>query len=88
MTYFGQDVPPNTCPNPIYVATSRAIEHLCVFHSHKADYFPLLDLETLYKDPSVQFIQTSKHVLEESEGEGGGAAGIGHTSHRSSTTPE
>jgi hypothetical protein len=35
------------CPNEIYVATTRAKEHLVLIHERKYDYFPFLDREKL-----------------------------------------
>jgi hypothetical protein len=35
------------CPNTIYVALTRCLEHLVVLHSHKNEYFKFLDTDSL-----------------------------------------
>lgn len=40
--YYKKDVDPNICPNELYVATTRAIEHLSIFHHYQNDYLPFI----------------------------------------------
>ena len=47
--YYKKDYNRLLCPNEIYVATTRAIEHLSVFHSHKMDYLEFINVIELNK---------------------------------------
>lgn len=40
--YYKKDVDPNICPNELYVATTRAMEHLSIFHHYQNDYLPFV----------------------------------------------
>jgi hypothetical protein len=37
----------SSCPNPIYVAVTRAIKILCLIHHHDNDYFPNISINKL-----------------------------------------
>lgn len=39
----------SVCPNPIYVALTRALEHLVVLHHYKNDFLPFLEVSKLDK---------------------------------------
>ena len=41
--YFKKDKNPVICPNEIYVASTRALEHLTLFHHYQEDYFKFLN---------------------------------------------
>lgn len=41
--YFNRDKPLCLCPNELYVAATRALEHLSVLHHYKQNYLPFLD---------------------------------------------
>jgi superfamily I DNA/RNA helicase len=40
--FFNRDAPPDICPNEIYVAITRAKEHLIIIHDSKNCYMPFL----------------------------------------------
>jgi len=40
--FYGQNLDPNQCPNEIYVALTRSLEHLSIFHHYQNDYLPFL----------------------------------------------
>jgi hypothetical protein len=40
--YFKKDSNPNICPNEFYVATTRALERLTLFHHYQNDYLPFI----------------------------------------------
>jgi len=41
--YFNKEANPLYCPNVLYVAATRALEHLILLHSDTMDYLPFLD---------------------------------------------
>jgi len=41
-TYYAKRENPNVCPNTIYVATTRSLEHLLVIHHKKNKYLPFV----------------------------------------------
>jgi hypothetical protein len=41
--FYKKDADPYECPNEFYVATTRAKEHLTLFHHHSNNYLPFLD---------------------------------------------
>jgi len=41
--YYKKNTNPCVCPNELYVATTRGIDHLTLFHHYKNDYLPFLD---------------------------------------------
>lgn len=45
--YYKKHANPAVCPNEIYVALTRAKEHLTIFHSNNADYIDFLDVSKL-----------------------------------------
>lgn len=45
--YFERNKPQNICPNIIYVALTRAIEYMIIFHHYKHDYLPFVNKEQL-----------------------------------------
>jgi len=40
--YYKKDKNPFVCPNELYVATTRSLEHLTLLHHYKNDYLPFL----------------------------------------------
>lgn len=47
--FYNKSDDPNVCPNPLYVAATRAKVHLTLFHDYQCDYLPFLDVSTLEK---------------------------------------
>lgn len=45
--FYGQDLDPTKCPNEIYVALTRSLEHLSIFHHYQNDYLPFLAKEMI-----------------------------------------
>jgi hypothetical protein len=45
--YYKRDSNPKVCPNELYVATTRGIEHLTVFHHYKNNYLPFINSDKL-----------------------------------------
>jgi hypothetical protein len=45
--YFKKDTNPNICPNELYVATTRALEHLTIFHHYENDFLPFIHKENI-----------------------------------------
>lgn len=45
--FHAKDILPNRCPNPLYVAISRAEEELAVFHHYSNGYLPFLNQKSL-----------------------------------------
>lgn len=37
----------NVCPNELYVATTRTLEHLILFHHETNDYLPFSNLDKI-----------------------------------------
>lgn len=46
--FYNKDANPNVCPNTHYVATTRAIEHLTLFHHNKNDFLPYLNEDLIH----------------------------------------
>jgi len=46
--YYAKDADPCICANPLYVATSRAIDRLSLIHFAKNDFLPFLDAERIH----------------------------------------
>jgi hypothetical protein len=63
--YFKKDADPYKCPNELYVATTRAIERLIIFHHYTNDYLPFLNINEL-KSNTELFIK-SKLFLKDNE---------------------
>lgn len=47
--YYNKDANPLICPNELYVAVTRGLEKLTIFHHYKNDYLPFLN-KSLLKD--------------------------------------
>ena len=47
--YYKKDSNPKICPNELYVATTRGIEHLTVFHQYTNDYLPFVNQRKLHR---------------------------------------
>jgi hypothetical protein len=47
--FYKRDLSNNKCPNEIYVAVTRSMEALTLFHHNTYDYLPFLDMEQLRK---------------------------------------
>ncbi len=47
--FFKKDADPTKCPNELYVATTRALERLIIFHHYSNDYLPFLNKDLLSK---------------------------------------
>jgi hypothetical protein len=45
--FFSKNKNPDVCPNEIYVAITRAKEHLILIHDHKQDFLPFLNKNKL-----------------------------------------
>jgi hypothetical protein len=45
--FYKKNKNPNVCPNELYVVTTRALEHLSVFHHYKNQFLPFLERNTL-----------------------------------------
>lgn len=45
--WYARNASRTECPNPIYVATTRALEHLVVIHGQHNDFLPFVDREQL-----------------------------------------
>jgi hypothetical protein len=45
--FYKKNVDTNKCPNEIYVAITRAIDSLCIFHHHKNDFLQFLNTREL-----------------------------------------
>lgn len=65
---YAKDVLPNRCPNPLYVAVSRAQEQLVVFHHYSNGYLPFLNMRALstitefVSYEKVKLSRTIKHM--------------------------
>ncbi|AYV79119.1 MAG: putative helicase/exonuclease [Faunusvirus sp.] len=53
-THYKKDSDPNVCPNELYVAATRGLEHLSLLHHYKNDYLPFLDRDALVKYCDVE----------------------------------
>ena len=51
--FFKKDKDPKVCPNELYVATTRALEHLVIIHGITNDYLPFLNKNLLDKYTTV-----------------------------------
>jgi len=52
--FFKKDAPQHICPNEFYVACTRALEHMTVFHHYRDDYLPFLDTSKLKNYCSIE----------------------------------
>jgi AAA domain len=60
--YYKKENDPNVCPNELYVATTRALEHLVLLHHFQNDYLPFLYKENIkeYCDVTEVKIKSQK----------------------------
>lgn len=56
--FFNKNANPELCPNELYVAATRAKEHLIVIHDYKQNYLPFLNLSCL---EDVADVKKGKH---------------------------
>ena len=47
--YYKKNANPCICSNELYVATTRGIEHLTLFHDYRKEYFRFIDKKTIAK---------------------------------------
>jgi hypothetical protein len=47
--FYKQDRPRDICPNELYVATTRALEHMSMIHNSKEDYLEFIDQSKLHQ---------------------------------------
>lgn len=68
-TYFAKNAPRHRCPNPIYVAATRAIEHLCIIHHHENQpLMPSMTYDDLSNDKHITFVcESDKDNYESKE---------------------
>lgn len=62
-TYYKTERVDSLCPNEIYVALTRALERLSIFHNSTNNYIPFLNQDNLKE--YVEFINTSNTELSE-----------------------
>jgi DNA polymerase III delta prime subunit len=48
-TYFKQNAVDTICPNEIYVALTRSLERLTIFHNYTSKYIPFINIENIPK---------------------------------------
>ena len=48
--FYAKNLSKETCPNTLYVAITRAIEQMFIFHHNGHDYLPFIDKDRLLKD--------------------------------------
>tara|TARA_B110000208_G_scaffold179881_1_gene229074 strand:- start:989 stop:3208 length:2220 start_codon:yes stop_codon:yes gene_type:complete len=53
--YFNKHQNTNICPNEMYVATTRACDHLILLHHYRNDYFPFINKSLLKEYADVQY---------------------------------
>lgn len=64
---FKKDKNPRYCPNELYVATTRATEHLVLFHHYDNDYLPFINPMALKKYCDVHYDVSMKVVKFENK---------------------
>ncbi|KAK7428144.1 hypothetical protein QQZ08_005384 [Neonectria magnoliae] len=52
-TYFGRDLPDDSCPNEVFVALTRAAKQLVVIHNETKKLMPFVSVEALYETADV-----------------------------------
>lgn len=67
--YYGTDANRCICPNEFYVATTRGIEHLTLFHHHSNEYLHFIDKTTIpvychFECKTKLRIQTSNNPIK------------------------
>jgi hypothetical protein len=45
--YYNKNIKNTCCPNELYVATTRALDHLILFHHYENNYLPFLNINNL-----------------------------------------
>lgn len=69
--YYGKDEDRTVCPNKIYVALTRAQEHLILIHHESNKYFPLINSEklkttcTIHGDFDESKLETAKEKINQ-----------------------
>lgn len=60
--FYKKENDPNVCPNELYVATTRASEHLVLLHHFQNDYLPFVNKENIkeYCDVTEMKIKSQK----------------------------
>ena len=53
--FFNKDVNPKICPNVFYVASTRALEHLTLFHHYQNDYLPFINKKQLDNYCNIEY---------------------------------
>jgi hypothetical protein len=61
--YFARDKDPSQCPNDIYVAATRAKDHLVLFHHFDKDMLQFVDPERLVEVCDITFVQDVYQML-------------------------
>ena len=56
-TFYDPDHPWYHCPNVLYVALTRAKEHLVLFHHYKFDYIPFLNKPNYINSPKYTVVK-------------------------------
>lgn len=62
--FFKKNSNPNKCSNELYVATTRAKEHLVLLHHYQNDFLPFLNTKELHN--TTNFVKHYKLYLRES----------------------
>jgi hypothetical protein len=62
-TYFNTSADPLVCPNELYVATTRTLEHLTLLHDHKQLHLPFIDRDKIPQ--YTTFINYGLHEIKE-----------------------
>jgi hypothetical protein len=63
---YAKDATVDKCPNPIYVACTRSLEHLIIIHTKQNLYLPFLDQNELKNNCIIEGEVTHKEILLES----------------------
>jgi hypothetical protein len=59
MRFYGKDLDQDLCPSTLYVACTRASEHLILIHHYQHDYLPFVD-----KNKISQYFQFQKERIQ------------------------
>ncbi|KAK4164002.1 P-loop containing nucleoside triphosphate hydrolase protein [Cladorrhinum sp. PSN259] len=62
--YFGQDLPDDRCPNEVFVALTRAAEHLVLVHDEKNELMPFASVKALYETATVVNMTTKPSKIK------------------------
>ncbi len=61
LDFYAKNASHDVCPNTLYVALTRAMEQMFIFHHHGHDYLPFLDKDRMYDRQSyVNITQKEK----------------------------